>query len=932
MQEFALPRGSDRCKREEGTAAGMRIPFAVFLWGFLPWMILSLKGTGSGDLPLNSLPAPLVIVTHPADQVDCEDHIVSFTVGISGGEGALTFTWERQRPEEGGFTPIPSGAPGISYPAPGILRVANVGGHENPGGSLYRVTVSDGVTAITSNAALLTVNEITDVIPSMAYPSKTRVILCRGDDFSYTVTTAGLAPLAWQWKKYLSPGVWVNVTDNGVISGSQGPVLTFTGVTPAESGQYKVNLTFPTSSLSCHVESDTRERILTVQAPPEPPMITPPGAVCQGTLSPELSADSATGGSGAFSYQWQQSSDLSVWSNLSGATSLHYQPPLLTSSLWFRITATDTGKVSCGNVTSGAVFQEVIDCGTLSCRSVQDGIWHDRSTWETSPDGITWCNPAPILPTSAMRSIRIRDNHHVTVTQPVTADEVTVEVGAALTVPSGITFTHLHASPADGLLIDGNATRQGSLVARGVFNGVIRCRRYFSPARWTLIASPLKVTEGFQENAPAIRFDDVNQDYDLGWYQELGNAGWQYFTAVPGSLQPGRGYVIRTTATGGTEEGILTFTGTLQGTVNDTVSPMVYRSAPRHGWNGIGNPFTSAIGITASAATSENFLTRNASLLEDSYSAVYLWNQTGPYDGSQQYYKAIGNSGYNFSGFSFFGGDDPDYLQSGQGFLINVKENGRAVFSREMQLHAPAVKIKSAGQSWPGLVLTARQGNRERQTVVAFHESMTTGLDKTFDAGLLPTDNFRLYTLLVNGSSSTPFQTQCLPDHRYGELVIPVGINLPSGGEILLSATGILLPGDWIPFLEDRRRGVTVSLGQGNEGYRVHLEPGTAETDRFFLRFGERQVTHSPHISIRGGSEGRDSRCYTAVKDGKLVIGNGGAFARAALFDLTGRKVMEFPVDRDGPVAFPLPLLTGGLYLLRLEGGGEKLTVKVTIR
>jgi len=68
------------------------------------------------------------------------------------------------------------------------------------------------------------------------------------------------------------------------------------------------------------------------------------------------------------------------------------------------------------------------------------------------------------------------------------------------------------------------------------------------------------------------------------------------------------------------------------------------------------------------------------------------------------------------------------------------------------------------------------------------------------------------------------------------------------------------------------------------------------------------------------------------VKDGKLVIGNGGAFARAALFDLTGRKVMEFPVDRDGPVAFPLPLLTGGLYLLRLEGGGEKLTVKVTIR
>ena len=64
-------------------------------------------------------------------------------------------------------------------------------------------------------------------------------------------------------------------------------------------------------------------------------------------------------------------------------------------------------------------------------------------------------------------------------------------------------------------------------------------------------------------------------------------------------------------------------------------------------------PFTPAIGITAFASTAENFLARNADILEDTYGAVYLWNQTGEYDGSQQYYRAIGNSGYHYEGFSY---------------------------------------------------------------------------------------------------------------------------------------------------------------------------------------------------------------------------------------------------------------------------------------
>ncbi len=68
------------------------------------------------------------------------------------------------------------------------------------------------------------------------------------------------------------------------------------------------------------------------------------------------------------------------------------------------------------------------------------------------------------------------------------------------------------------------------------------------------------------------------------------------------------------------------------------------------------------------------------------------------------------------------------------------------------------------------------------------------------------------------------------------------------------------------------------------------------------------------------------------VQDGKLGIVNRGDPARAALYDLTGRKLLEFPVNRGGPVAVPLPPLSGAVYLLRFSGGREPQTVKVTIR
>ncbi len=77
--------------------------------------------------------------------------------------------------------------------------------------------------------------------------------------------------------------------------------------------------------------------------------------LCYNTTSAILSASPATGGTGpSYNYQWQSSSDGITWTPVSGATSLTYTPPSLTTT-FFRIAATDGGTPSCGTVYSSSV-------------------------------------------------------------------------------------------------------------------------------------------------------------------------------------------------------------------------------------------------------------------------------------------------------------------------------------------------------------------------------------------------------------------------------------------------------------------------------------------------------------------------------------------------------------------------------------------------
>jgi hypothetical protein len=66
-------------------------------------------------------------------------------------------------------------------------------------------------------------------------------------------------------------------------------------------------------------------------------------SVCVGTAVANLQGSVPTGGSGNYSYQWQQSSDGTSFSSINGATSQNYNPGNLSSTTWFRRVVTAGG-------------------------------------------------------------------------------------------------------------------------------------------------------------------------------------------------------------------------------------------------------------------------------------------------------------------------------------------------------------------------------------------------------------------------------------------------------------------------------------------------------------------------------------------------------------------------------------------------------------
>lgn len=481
----------------------------------------------------------------------------------------------------------------------------------------------------------------------------------------------------------------------------------------------------------------------------------------------------------------------------------------------------------------------------------------------------------------------------------------TISDGSAATVSGTLS----NSRTTDALVVKSTAAGTGSLITSN--DGVpLTVERYMTANEWHIVspaASGIDLPTFLTDAANAIPTGETN--YAMTQYNEAGG-GWDAFfnTSTTGSLTMGEAYLLRRTDNGATE-----FAGTSKASATQVA---IIRS--NNGWNGVGNPFSSSIKVRSDVPGTDNFLGVNATALDPSYAALYIYDPATP-----TLYKIINNSQ---TGGRYI---DQDYLQAGQGFLVKSAVGGGTIsFTHEMKFHrsaSPFYKKTAAKNDWFPLDIEITSGESKATTLLLFNERMTPGLDVTYDAGLMGGDaNFKTYTRLTEDNGIN-FAIQCLP-HLYPDpIAIPVGVDFTAGGELTITIRSETLPEGYIFVLEDKLNETFSNLTLPVSGYRATMEPNSAGADRFVLHIhNENSITGkeafasaTPRISVF--SYGK-----TVFIDGITEIG-----ATAEMIDLSGRITTVFTPEPFGRHTVHLNHLPDGHYVIRIRETGKVFTQQI---
>jgi hypothetical protein len=493
--------------------------------------------------------------------------------------------------------------------------------------------------------------------------------------------------------------------------------------------------------------------------------------------------------------------------------------------------------------------------------------------WENGVNSSVWDGNA-FVPIANALNLRIH--------QPAT---LTIPVDGQLTVSENTDI-----KPEYGLLIQSNENGTGSLIT-GTSSGSAAIQRYMTTDAWHIVASPVsgQSISNFLSSNPNVATDNIGARGMMDFNPTINDWNNYFFNSTSGNLETGKGFSMRTNA-----NSAVTFAGSLQ-SGNQTASGL----APAL-WNCVGNPYTSAIGINDGSSSLDNFLTANASNLDPSFGAIYIWDNTDANNGVQDIYTIISNVN---SGYS---------IQQGQAFMVKLNTSATSVsFNPDMQIHNPGLDLKSTKGIWSSVKLQASVNSQRSSTTIAFNSAMTKGLDPTYDAGLLRGgSDLVLYSKLVE-DNGIPFAIQALPDTEFGSLIIPLGVESKTGGEIVFSVENLNLPADCQVILEDKQSHTFTDLS--TKDYTTTIGANSNVSDRFQL--------HTSTLSTGIDKEFLAGNLIAyAVRNTEIRIkGNVSSKAVATLYDVQGRVVLVKTLEEGSLNVVPTPNIKSAIYLLSVN-------------
>ncbi len=453
------------------------------------------------------------------------------------------------------------------------------------------------------------------------------------------------------------------------------------------------------------------------------------------------------------------------------------------------------------------------------------------------------------------------------------------------------------------LTIESNNTGTGSLIVGGSSSGKLTTQRYLTDTKWHYVSAPVS---GQAINADWITNNSIitSPDYRFYRFDEPTNYWIIYGSnGTPASFGDetfvdARGYCLSRNGSGA-----LSFEGNLR-TDATTTYAATYNTETGNGFNLIGNPYTCSVGITNAAASTEKFLAKNTELLDDSYEAIYIWDEQSDWADRRNDYKVISNTAIPTV-------LEQDYIQPGQAFMVKVASAGDIVFSKEMQSHQSGNYYKNAREIWPSIELIAQNEALYNSTAFGFNENMTLGLDPSFDIGKMKGNpDIALYSKLIE-DNGVDFAIQALPTESMDNSIISIGMDVSETAEIHFSINQTGMDETNIR-LEDRQNGIFTDLK--SNGYSTLVsESGTG---RFFLHIGN--TTAVEDLS--------SSAVQVYVAGGNIIIQSEIQPEHITLTDIAGRTLGVWEDVEN----IPAPKTTG-VYLVTVASENRQITKKIIV-
>lgn len=417
-----------------------------------------------------------------------------------------------------------------------------------------------------------------------------------------------------------------------------------------------------------------------------------------------------------------------------------------------------------------------------------------------------------------------------------------------------------------------------------------------SSARWFNVGSPLVggTVDDFAVNDGHITTADKgnSKQYNLFYYSpdirdpDNGEGSW---IAVPDSSHTTdqRGYALYMGPPHfGTFPITLSFTG-------DSLRNGSYQmpiSSSNGGWNFIPNPYPSPLNWT-------DFQSGNSNLINSTY-----WVRS---NNIFQSFDAVLASGLN-------GGTDS--LASTQGFFVNAKADGNVTFNNSMRTLGVFAPLRKRHIPVLKLSVTHNSLNTVDETLIGFDPSFKNGHNpgedaaKRFNPGLgYP----NLYSLDSSGAERAILKLKS----GFKQRVIPLGFINDSVGQHLMSIEQDRLPGSWKVYLLDKRLNKLHNLRQGSYRF-VH---DTAHSEKRFELF-----VSTARVSLSANDK---TEIFAYVKDEHLHVNleqyHGSGVLQ--LFDLSGRKLLNQPVQPGEINRLSLASLPKAMYLLHITEGEKSI-------